>query len=102
MGVITETKNEKLKKYNAIKEVVNSFDYNGLIKLDFDVDYNSVFGYYRIHPKFTMDYWKMTFPERRNTELLKNVMTLSICQKLEDYLGIHVVPGNSKIEVIKS
>ena len=102
MGVITETKNEKLKKYKAIKEVADSFDYSGLIKLEFDVDYNNVFGYYRIHPTFRMDYWKMTVPERRNTELLKNVMSLELCQRLEDYLGIHAIPGNTKIEVIKS
>jgi len=91
--VITEHQNKKLKKYKAIKEIVDSFTFDGVEKVEFDVDWDDKFGFYKIYPTFHVS------PETvlSNSSLFKTVVGNELVQKIEDYLGIHIVCVNTKI-----
>ena len=99
--IITEQQNEQLKKYSAIKEIVDSFSYNALEKTDFDLNYRNEYGFYEIIPTFYMNQSKLTAGEAANMKLLKLVMRNELVQKIEDFLGIHITSPRSSIEWIK-
>jgi len=92
--IITEHQNEKLKRYQSIKTIVDSFDFNGIDKVEFDIDYDDKFGFYKLFPTFYVS------DKHFNRRLLQTVAGNELAQKIEDYLGIHIVTINSNIVMI--
>ena len=95
--LITENQNEKLRKYSAVKSLVDSFDYKGLIKTEFDLKFNNEFGFYEIEPTFYIDYWRIPPGGRQLMNQLKSTMTSHLIERIEDFLGIHIVSHKSHI-----
>jgi len=98
--IITEKQNKKLKKYSLIKELVDSFYYQGLIKTEFDLEWDNRFGYYKIYPTFYFDYLKMDPRERLVLSGMNVILRNELCQRIENYLGIHIISPKAEIEVI--
>ena len=88
--IITEQQNEELKRYFAIKNIVDSFEHPGLVKTEFNVEYNYKFGFYEIVPTFYMKKSEIPRSEVSKLDLLKMLMRNDLCQRIEDYLGIHI------------
>lgn len=100
--IISEAQNEKLKKYSAIKDLVDSFEFEGLIRTEFDLNFNNDFGFYEIEPTFHFDYWKMGPWARQKSSDLKTILSSDLCQRIEDFLGIHIVSHKSYLYIYKS
>jgi hypothetical protein len=88
--IITEWQNERLKKYKAIKEVVDTYTFPHLVKTEFDIKWDDRFGFYVIEPTF---YMSSVVPKSYLT-----VMKNELCGRIEDYLGIHIVSHNGHIK----
>lgn len=88
--IITEWQNEKLKRYNAIKEVVDTYTFPHLVRTEFDVKWNNDFGFYVIEPTFYMNGF---VPENA-----VNVMKHELCDRIESYVGIHIISHNAHIK----
>jgi hypothetical protein len=89
--IITEHQNEKLKRYKRIKDIVDSFRFDGIDKVEFDLDYDDKFGFYKLFPTFYVS------DKHFNIQLLRTVAENELSQKIEDYLGIHIVTINSNM-----
>jgi len=100
--IISENQNENLKRYFAIKDLVDSFKHRGLIKIDFDLKFNDSYGFYEVKPTFYFDYMEMDPVERMRSGILKTVLSGELVQRIEDYLGVHIVSHNSKLILHKS
>jgi hypothetical protein len=100
--VITEKQNKRLKRYNLIKELVDTFDFPGLIKTEFELDWDDRFGFYKIYPTFHMDYLKMGVRARLHLDGVNTVLRNELCQRIEDYLGIHIVSPKAELKVINN
>ena len=91
--IISEQQNEKLKKYQAVKDIVDSYSFKDLVKTEFNLRWNNDYGFYDIEPTF---YMSRDVPKGYLT-----VMKNELCDRIEDYLGIHIVSHNGHIKVIK-
>lgn len=85
------------KMFLKVKEIVDSFDYPGLLRIKFELFWNDKWGYYEIVPTFVMDYWRISHSERKNQEMLLNVLKHSLSDRIESYLGIHVISPNASL-----
>ena len=88
--MISEKQNEKLKKYQAVKDIVDSYSFKDLVKTEFNLRWNNDYGFYDIEPTF---YMSRVVPKGYLT-----VMKNELCGRIEDYLGIHIVSHNGHIK----
>jgi hypothetical protein len=90
--IITEWQNEKLKRYQAIKEIVDSYTFPHLVKTEFELKWDDRFGFYVIEPTFYMN----GFVPESSTQVMKH----ELCDRIESYLGIHIVSHNGYMKYL--
>lgn len=96
---ICELVSERFKNlHNSVKNLVDTYQYPGLDKITFDLEYNKTYGFYEITPKFYFNVHKM-HPQDVNVPVpfFKTYHSNKLLERIESYLGIHIVSHTCEI-----
>jgi hypothetical protein len=88
--IITKDQDRLLKITSYIKDIVDSFLDDDILKIDYILKYNDKYDYYIITPTF---YIRNKWVHHFKTGLESH----KLAQRIEDYTGLNITSTNSKV-----